>query len=81
MVPKNLQIVSCEYLDSLGFLLSLLSKFLNLENSVSKTNVKIWHFLIPVSIFVDILSKRMIGKSILLVAEVRDSSHAITDDL
>lgn len=72
LIPENLQIVSCEYLDSVGFFLSVLSKLFNMGNAVSKKTVKIWHWLIPFSILIDLLSKRMVGKSILLVAEVRD---------
>jgi hypothetical protein len=72
-IPENLQVVSCEYLDSVGFLLSFISKLFSLGNSVSKTTVKIWHLFVPISIFLDNLSGRKFGKSILLVAEVKDS--------
>ncbi len=75
LIPENLQIVSCEYLDSVGFLLSVLSKLFNMGNAISKKTVKIWHWLMPVSILLDLLSKHMVGKSILLVAEVGDSIH------
>lgn len=75
VIPDSLEILSCEYLDTLGFILSAFSKLLGLGNSLSKLSVKIWHFLLPISIRLDSISNHLIGKSIILISEVKDLEH------
>ena len=67
---KNLNYLSYElkYYDSLGYILSLLSKLFtkNYKNNFNK-KIKIWNSLIPLSKILDTLIFHLFGKSLILI--------------
>lgn len=64
----NLNITKSNYYDSIGFLLSFLSKMIssNYKKNFEK-KLKIWDFLIPVSRIIDKILISSFGKSLLIV--------------
>jgi len=66
----KIQIVKIKYYDSIGFLLSLVSKiFLNNYKKNFKQKIKIWNFLILLSKILDKIIFHSFGKSLLVVIE------------
>jgi len=67
---KNLNFLSYElkYYDSLGYILSLMSKLFtkNYKNNFNK-KIKIWNSLIPLSKILDTLIFHLFGKSLILI--------------
>ena len=64
----NIKTISLKYYDSIGFLLSLLSKitFSNYKKNF-ENKIKIWDSLISISKMIDIISFNFFGKSLLIV--------------
>ena len=64
----NIKTISLKYYDSIGFLLSLLSKitFSNYKKNF-ENKIKIWDSLISISKMIDIISFNLLGKSLLIV--------------
>ena len=71
-IPPNLQIVKMEYLDSVGVLASLASKFIFKGGNPSSFQVKIWDSLfVPLSKIIDQIIFYTTGKSIVCVLKKR----------
>jgi ubiquinone/menaquinone biosynthesis C-methylase UbiE len=72
IIPPGLQILKMEYLDSVGVLASLASKFIFKGGSPSALQVKVWDtFFIPASKLIDLITVNCIGKSIICVLAKR----------
>jgi hypothetical protein len=63
------RIIHIEELDFLGFLLSLSSRLLRPNKLPSKTNIRTWDRLIPLSQLIDFLIQRRLGKTIFCVMQ------------
>ena len=69
-LTKGLKIryVKMIYYDSLGYLLSLLSKiFVKEYKKKFKEKIKFWDFFMPLSRFIDVVTFNLIGKSLLII--------------
>ena len=64
----NLEITRSNYYDSVGFLLSFLSKMISSDYKKDfEKKIKIWNFLIPISRILDKIFISSFGKSLLIV--------------
>ena len=63
----NLKLLNIKELDSIGYVLSRLSKLFFNSSKLNLWQVKLWDFLIPISRKIDYLIGNRIGKSILVV--------------
>jgi SAM-dependent methyltransferase len=65
---KNIKIVKSHYYDSVGFILSFLSKFIssNYRKNI-KTKIFIWNLLIPISQILDKIILNLFGKSLVVI--------------
>ena len=65
---KNFTIVKLHYYDSIGFILSFLSKAIsqNYRKNIKK-KISFWNFLIPISKLLDKLIFNSFGKSLIVV--------------
>ena len=71
-IPPSLQIVKIEYLDSVGVLASLASKFIFKGGNPSSFQVKIWDTIfVPLSRILDPIIFHIAGKSIVCVLKKR----------
>jgi len=72
VIPANLEIVKMEYLDSVGVLASLASKFILKGTIPSSFQVKVWDTLfVPLSKIIDPIIFHTAGKSIACVLKKR----------
>jgi hypothetical protein len=72
ILPKRMRLIHIEYLDSVGYMLSLFSnKFLR-GKLLNRRSVKMWDSLMPLSRRIDSLINHRLGKSILMVAKKID---------
>lgn len=69
IMPSALKVIRLEYLDSVGFLLSLISNKVFKGKMLNRTSVRLWNLLIPLSRVIDMFTFRKLGKSILLIGE------------
>lgn len=69
---SGLRVISCQYVDSLGFIASLIVKFLRVGTDVTNSSWILFLYdkiVFPLSRLIDVLgAKRLIGKNLLLVA-------------
>ena len=68
IIPDDLKIVEMKYLDSVGYLASLINKLVLKTSDISFSQVWFWDkFMVSLSRFVDYLSGNKFGKSIVCV--------------
>ena len=72
ILPKKLRLIHIEYLDSIGFLLSLFSNKLLKGKLLNQKSVKLWDKLVPISRKLDCVLGHNLGKSILMVAQKKE---------
>jgi hypothetical protein len=69
ILPNNLLIEKFVYIDSLGYFISIINKFISRNSVPSFFHISFWdRILIPISIILDKLINYSFGKTVILVA-------------
>lgn len=70
LIPCNIELTSCKYLDSIGLIASIFNKFLLRQSLPTVKQIKFWdNYLVPASKILDQSLNYNIGKSILLIGK------------
>ena len=68
LTPHNLVFEKCRYIDSIGFLASLINRIILKQKNISNSQIELWdRIMVPLSRVTDILFHQYFGKSVLAV--------------
>ena len=77
LLPEGFAIKKIAYLDTLGFTLAILNKFIFKKSTPTNFQITFWdRFLIPISKLVDVLTLNLFGKSIIMIATKSEISRS-----
>lgn len=66
IIPKQLQPIKCQYLDSIGLLASLANRLLLKHSTPTQAQINLWdHWMIPASRLIDPLLRYRMGKTLI----------------